>query len=570
MIKGNPLWKSYLSVGVISLLLSGIAYVILSTFEGEVDIFGEQAAWGSNYRYQATGTKEYEKIGTDWKQGIPGDPGMYWFRCDVHLGPNLEASAPSGLFAQMGGAFELYWDGVLIGKNGQVSDVAAAEVPGNIHSLFFIPSALDEEGSHTVTLLISNFMAEGLWEDEVAIVAGSYLKWSKTLLIITTFLNMLSGIFLVTAIYYFFIYFISYRESTYLLFGLLCVSLFSLTVFEFVKYFYNYSYLWGTLIIKIKAVNVTVIGGLLLLYILFRFKVPNKGWVFAIGLGLVLGYWVGMDELSEMVVYSLVTWLVLSLGVVGYGMYHRMAGSMESTLGLLACGLVFHPHEHSIYLGFGFFVIYHLYSMSRQLKRRNREHRESQLKSSRLEVELLKRNIQPHFLMNTLTTLMAMIVESPKLAVTMIQALAEEFHVLSEISGKELIPIRQEITLCESLLKVMSLRKEVEYTLNTQSIDFTEKVPPAIFHTLIENGIVHNEPISGKLDFYLSFEKKASLKKYTLIAGGTPEPRVNGSTEEGTGLRYIKARLEESYAQHWQLSNGEEALGWKTEITLYH
>ena len=35
---------------------------------------------------------------------------------------------------------------------------------------------------------------------------------------------------------------------------------------------------------------------------------------------------------------------------------------------------------------------------------------------------------------------------------------------------------------------------------------------------------------------------------------------------EGTGLRYIKARLEESFPGRWTLSGGPVPEGWRTEI----
>src|SRR5205085_2260579 len=58
------------------------------------------------------------------------------------------------------------------------------------------------------------------------------------------------------------------------------------------------------------------------------------------------------------------------------------------------------------------------------------EVRREQHQKARLELEMLRRHLQPHFLMNTLTALSEWIEEDPKTAVKMIESLSD-----SEESG---------------------------------------------------------------------------------------------------------------------------------------
>ena len=55
----------------------------------------------------------------------------------------------------------------------------------------------------------------------------------------------------------------------------------------------------------------------------------------------------------------------------------------------------------------------------------------AQLAAARLELELLKKNIQPHFLLNTLATIMETIEEGPKTAAALVESLAGEFRILA-------------------------------------------------------------------------------------------------------------------------------------------
>jgi len=62
------------------------------------------------------------------------------------------------------------------------------------------------------------------------------------------------------------------------------------------------------------------------------------------------------------------------------------------------------------------------------------------------------------------------------------------------------------------------------------------------------------------------------MTSYELIAPGEPESLTrSGAPAEGTGLRYVKTRLEESFPGHWKLESGSlaDGQGWRTRIELY-
>lgn len=206
-----------------------------------------------------------------------------------------------------------------------------------------------------------------------------------------------------------------------------------------------------------------------------------------------------------------------------------------------------------------------LFVMTYKRRQQQQAYEESLILSERLKNDLLKKNIKPHFIMNTLTSMIDWVEESPKDGVKFIHALANEFEVLSEIADFKQIPINQEIKLCKSHLIVMGYRKEIEYLWTDISIDANEIIPPAILHTIIENGVTHSLPDNeGEIRFELRYIKEDPWKIYTLetFAQNRNVNTDNTNLKEGTGTKYIKARLQESYPNNWSYESKRTNNGW--------
>ena len=188
---------------------------------------------------------------------------------------------------------------------------------------------------------------------------------------------------------------------------------------------------------------------------------------------------------------------------------------------------------------------------------------------SRLETQLIKSCIQPHFLMNTLNALAAWVEDDPEKGVRFINELSNHFDHLLRMSGKKLIPIRDEIDICGSLLAIMSYRSEIEFKLEVEGVDDRETIPPCIFHTIVENGVTHNEYTSGEVVFRLSVCGKEDGCVYRVDV-----PFSNSSSgfefkPRGTGMKYVEARLKESYSDSWSLLSRRHGENWRTEIVVF-
>lgn len=191
---------------------------------------------------------------------------------------------------------------------------------------------------------------------------------------------------------------------------------------------------------------------------------------------------------------------------------------------------------------------------------------EEQIRSMRLELELLKANIQPHFMLNSINAAIMWIREDPGIAERLLHALSRELKLLLKIVGEKLIPVEEEIRICRLHLEVMSLRHDKRFHLRLEDIRPDEKVPPLVFHTLVENGLTHGYAGKDEGEFILSRKEEAGKVYFTLHNDG--ESRSNDREPGGIGLKYVRARLEEAYGRDWNLDSRPSAGGWAVTIGI--
>jgi LytS/YehU family sensor histidine kinase len=199
------------------------------------------------------------------------------------------------------------------------------------------------------------------------------------------------------------------------------------------------------------------------------------------------------------------------------------------------------------------------------MAQRNRRAHEIELRSARLELDLLKKHIHPHFLLNSLNSIIAWLEEEPNVAVKLVDALAGELRMLLSFSGRKLISLREELALCEAHLKVMSLRQEKDFTLDT-NIRADSGIPPLVLHTLVENGLTHGYRGREKGYFSIVAEKTGEVVRIVVFNDGRVESGESGDSG-GTGTRYIQSRLEEAFPSRWKFRGGPADGGWHVEIT---
>ncbi|HRG77484.1 MAG TPA: 7TM diverse intracellular signaling domain-containing protein, partial [Leptospiraceae bacterium] len=185
----------------------------------------------------------------------------------------------------------------------------------------------------------------------------------------------------------------------------------------------------------------------------------------------------------------------------------------------------------------------------------------------KLEMNLLKTIIQPHFLINSLNSLVGLIWESPKKAADMIVALGAEVRNIQEIPDVKEVTLAKELEFCSAYLKIMSLRLEENYALTTEGLNGDESVPPLLFHTLIENAFTHGKGNYSALKFHLRKELTTNSLLYTFTSTSS-EKNSTPSNRVGIGTKYIQTALEEFAPGRWKVNQFYDNGLWVVKVEV--
>src|SRR5207249_6432180 len=126
---------------------------------------------------------------------------------------------------------------------------------------------------------------------------------------------------------------------------------------------------------------------------------------------------------------------------------------------------------------------------------RERERQASALATElvRTRLEVLRMQLNPHFLFNTLHTISALIHENPEDADRIVARLSELLRVSLEQSDSQEVPLRQELSFLERYLQIEQTRFQdrlaVELDIESGLDDIL--VPSLILQPLVENAIRH-------------------------------------------------------------------------------
>ncbi len=193
---------------------------------------------------------------------------------------------------------------------------------------------------------------------------------------------------------------------------------------------------------------------------------------------------------------------------------------------------------------------------------------ERQLKTTRLEAQLalahldmLKMQLQPHFLFNTLNAISALMHRDVDAADRMITLLSDLLRFSLEKDDRHQVPLSSELEFLNRYLAIEKIRfrDRLMIDLNVDSECMTAQVPRLILQPLVENSIKHGiamRSAAGHVGI-----RGRRIGDQLRIQISDDGPGLTGTAiREGIGLANTRARLEQIYsgAHRFELQNGPD------------
>ncbi|MBW6460181.1 MAG: histidine kinase [Bacteroidales bacterium] len=164
------------------------------------------------------------------------------------------------------------------------------------------------------------------------------------------------------------------------------------------------------------------------------------------------------------------------------------------------------------------------------------------------EIDLLKSQVSPHFLMNTLNNLYSLVYKGSEQASNAVLKLSEIMRYMLYDTQSEMVPLEQEIQYLHSYIDLQMLRysnKEfIEFSINGDPAG--KKIAPVLLVPFVENAFKHgNKNLPGAcIMINLTVEERRIIFQ---IKNLKASKNVNKVIESGVGLNNIQKRLELHY-----------------------
>lgn len=198
-------------------------------------------------------------------------------------------------------------------------------------------------------------------------------------------------------------------------------------------------------------------------------------------------------------------------------------------------------------------------SMSRRWQHVEQARKEAEKSRTEAELSNLRNQLNPHFLLNTLNNIYALIAfdtDKAQLAVDELSRLLR--HVLYE-NQQNFVPLYKEVAFMRNYIELMKIRVTDGVKIETDiqvSDDDATPIAPLIFISLIENAFKHGISPQGK--GFIRIEMRQQQGEITCAITNSNYPkRANDKSGSGIGLEQVAKRLELMYPDRYSWERGE-------------
>ena len=206
--------------------------------------------------------------------------------------------------------------------------------------------------------------------------------------------------------------------------------------------------------------------------------------------------------------------------------------------------------------------------MADQLQKQMEEIRRNEREKQKMEKKLLQSQINPHFLYNTLDSIIWMIrSEEYEGAGEMVSSLAKFFRI-SLSQGKDMIPLSKELEHATSYLKIQNIRFKDKFDFHVEADPKLMKylIPKLSIQPLLENAIYHGmEGMYDDGEIIISvYEEEGNIKIDIADNGlGMSEEKldyimhnkvVSSKRGSGIGVRNVNERIQLIYGKQYGIS----------------
>jgi LytS/YehU family sensor histidine kinase len=203
-------------------------------------------------------------------------------------------------------------------------------------------------------------------------------------------------------------------------------------------------------------------------------------------------------------------------------------------------------------------LVYHFY---RTYKDREKTAARLQAQLAQAELQVLKMQLQPHFLFNTMHAISSLMHKDIEAADEMMSRLGDLLRCTLESNGTQEVKLQQELETLDLYLAIEQIRlgDRLRATRDIPAELMSAVVPNLILQPLFENAIrygVSPREEGGSVDIRIT--RRDNMLGVTVCDDG---PGIGEQAREGVGLSNTRARLEQLYGTNQKFTYSNRAGG---------
>jgi two-component system LytT family sensor kinase len=188
---------------------------------------------------------------------------------------------------------------------------------------------------------------------------------------------------------------------------------------------------------------------------------------------------------------------------------------------------------------------------------------------AKTHLQVLKMQLQPHFLFNTLNTIAELVHTEPEAADQMITRLGRLLRLSLDHASHQVVPLRQEADFLRVYIEIEQVRfqdrLQVVWDLGPDTLEAA--VPTLLWQPVLENAIRHGvTPLAGRGRIVIASRREAEDLVLEIRDNGQGLP-PGGETRQGVGLRNVRERVDQLYGARGRFTLAP-ALGGGTVAAL--
>jgi len=196
---------------------------------------------------------------------------------------------------------------------------------------------------------------------------------------------------------------------------------------------------------------------------------------------------------------------------------------------------------------------------------------ELEIRNKASEIALLRSQVNPHFLFNTINNIHSLISIDTKKAEDSLIKLSDIMRYMLYNSNTGFVPLEREILYLSNYIELQKLR-----LINPKLVDFRIEgraegrvIAPMILIPFVENAFKHGDKTTASGGINISLTIHLQHLEFIVSNGIHSQKSLLSSEYSGIGLQNVRRRLELIYPDRHRLENGAENTIYTIKLTIF-